>query len=277
MPPRSPPLSVGNVNLPTTLAHALYAQQQPRNEVTPQGWQPGTRDPNVGQSAGPPGYGAEPVLMHQPGGELLFKLAPSVPAPEEVLFRSQAQGSWFAPSVAPTNPVSFEIGSFAVPTSMQFWLFDYEFLCFRQSGLDPLDAVAAEDGRFNTTLGFDLTVNGRRSGHLFFQLDPVPPGTAASAFSPVPFAGVPGGLQAAYQAYAPNSAAGTSLLPARRVRYGAPGLPFTIIAKEGDRVTMSCTIFRQVNAPLKFVQARVLGYLLGSNAAESLLQRMRPR
>lgn len=236
-----------------------------------------SRDPGSGQSAGPPGYGAEPQLIHQPGGDLLMKFAHPVPDTVEVQFRTLPQAGWYAPTVSPTSPVTFETGVFEVPKGMQLWVFDYEFVPFRQSGLDPNDAVMVEDGRFSTMLGFDLTVNGRRSARLFFQLDPVPAGTQRNAFSGSPFIGAPGGTAAVFQPYAPNSPAGTSLLPCRVVRYGAPGLPFTIIAREGERVVVSATIFRPVNAALKFIQSRLMGFILGQNAAEALLQRVRPR
>ena len=63
----------------------------------------------------------------------------------------------------------------------------------------------------------------------------------------------------------------------RRPVQGPEGQPWTVIAKQGESVSLVCVIFKRVLSPLAAVQARIAGYLIQSNESEALLQRMRPR
>lgn len=239
------------------------------------------RDPNVGQSEGPPGLGAEPVLVHEPGGELLELV--QHPAFDNVAYRYRAlpEASWFDPSVSPTRPVQFQLGAFQVPPGTQYWLFEYEFNAYRQSGVDPGDSIIAEAGRFSTMLGFDVTVDGSRQGYLMNQLDPVPVQLQRPEFQP--FSGrTRRGDAALFNTAAANSFAaaaspGLSLLPPGRNTASPSNGPYTIIVREGQIVVLAVVIWRPITTPLTALEGIHRGYLLHTQVADSLIQRLRPR
>lgn len=237
------------------------------------------REGTAGQQGAPPGAGAEPLLVHQPGGELLNKIQHPAFDTFEHLFRVLPEEGWFGANVSPKRPIKFEFGSFTVPQSSFFLLTDYEFTPLRQSGVDPYDFMYAEDGRFSGFMGFDILVSGRRVSNLFYQLDPAPVSLAKSSFDP-PIGGR--GRTVAFNAAAANSYAnvagtGSSLLPVRPTVQGARGMPFTILAGPNSVVSLSCVIFRRVTQPLAGIQARMSGFTIHNNMAMSLLERVRPR
>jgi hypothetical protein len=232
----------------------------------------------AGQDLGVPGTGVyEPVPIHEPGGDLLRKLLHPQFVPFEELYRVLPDDSWFQPSVSPNQPIQFELGSFTVPNGQQLWVFDYEFSVFRFSGTDPGDFVKAEAGRFAGVMGFDITVNGRRPSHLLYQLDPVPVVVSRQSFQPQGQTNNADFTRSASNSFAANASPALSLLPVRRAVQGVEGGPFTMIAKQGDKVALSCVIFEQVKTPIAAVEARHMGFLLQTNLAETLLNRMRPR
>lgn len=254
--------------------------------------------------------------VHQPGGDLLAQLLhPSITVFEQ-MYRTSPTDAWFASSVSGSSPVQFEIGSYRVPQGVCLWLQNYEFSVFRPSGQDAGDFVRAEDDRFSNTIGFDLTINGTRPGSIKFQLDPSPPSVGNSAFSgacagstvqPVNYMpAVSRTALGARRAKAQKASGslkmdlsplngsgcvnlsggqgssvasqGTSLLPPRRARQGAPAPnPFTFVVRESQALVLSCVIFRPLKTPIAFVQADIQGYLLQTNASEALLNRLRPR
>lgn len=238
-----------------------------------------TRDPNMGQSAGPPGLGAEPILQHTPGGDIVQGVVHPAWSIIERLFRALPEESWFDPNVSPSSPVQFELGSFTVPANQEFWLFDYEFSVYRQSGIDPGDMVRAEDGRFSGVMGFDLTFGGRRLSDLLYQLDPVSVTLQRQSFDP------PIGQRArqdqfdraAAQSFASTASPGTSLLPVRPNVQGARHAPFTLIAGQGTRVSLSVVIFKTVQTPIVTIQGTMGGFLIHTQVSQSLLNRIRPR
>lgn len=221
----------------------------------------------AGQQAGPPGFGPEPLVVQQPGGDLLNAVQHPAFDTFERLFRIAPHQSWFSPSLNPRRPVKFDFGSFTVPDSSFFLLMDYEFLALRQSGVDPFDFVYAEDGRFSGFMGFDVTVSGRRMSNLLYQLEPV----GATFGGTSPFTAVPSNT------YARTSNDGSSLLPVRSRVQGARDLPFTMLAGPGSVVTLSCVIFRRISQPLAGLQASMAGYQIHANTALSLIERVRPR
>jgi|GEM_PF-1896583 len=234
----------------------------------------------AGQQAGPPGFGPEPLVVQQPGGDLLNKIQHPAFDTFERLFRVLPEEGWFNPNVNPKRPIKFEFGSFTVPDSNFFLLMDYEFTPLRQSGIDPYDFVYAEDGRFSGFMGFDITVSGRRLSNLFYQLDPAPVTFQRSSFDNP--SGVPGRRTVAFNSASANafgsaSGEGTSLLPVRTNVQGSRGVPFTLLAGPNSTVALSCVIFRRVTAPLAAIQATMSGYTIHSNTALSLLERVRPR
>ncbi len=237
---------------------------------------------NQGQPAGPPGFGAPPVGVHEPGGDIVRRMVhPTAFTIFEQLYRTLPEGGWYSPAVSPSSPVQFEMGVFIVPPGQNLWLFDYQFTVFRQSGIDPGDMIPAEEGRFGGVMGFDINFSGRRMSNLLYQLDPVnvqlqrptfqrPPSADARA-SPSQF------NVAAANSFASSANPGTSLLPVRSNVQGARHSPFVLVAQEGDRVSLNTVIFRPVPSPLASIQGRSAGYLLHTQASSSLIDRLRPR
>jgi len=238
-------------------------------------------DPLTGQGMGPPGLGRQAQDVHQPGGESLFALqAPQLQTVEE-LYRILPDDSWFQPTVGPGNPIQFELGAFTVPNSQHYWLFDYEFSVFRFSGVDAGDFLKAEAGRFSGVMGFDITINGNRPSHLLYQLDPQPAQIQKQTFTTFNPQGATNNNSAfnrsTAQSFAATASQGTSVLPVRRAVQGAENVPFTFIAKEQDKVSLSVIIFKRVKSPIAAVEARHGGYLLQSSLSQTLQFRMRPR
>lgn len=233
----------------------------------------------AGQQAGPPGFGPEPIVVQQPGGDIINRIQHPAFDVFERLFRVLPEQSWFSPGLNPKRPLKFEFGSFQVPASSFFLLMDYEFTPLRQSGIDPYDFTYAEDGRFSGFMGFDVTVSGRRLSNLFYQLDPAPVSFQRSSFeTPIGGRGRTVSFNsAAANSYGSVSGEGTSLLPVRRNVQGSRGLPFTLLAGPNSTVALSAVIFRRVTAPLAGIQATMSGYTIHSNTAQSLLERVRPR
>lgn len=238
-------------------------------------------DPLTGQGMGPPGLGRQAQDVHQPGGESLFGLqSPQFQTVEE-LYRILPDDSWFQPTVGPGNPIQFELGAFTVPNSQHYWLFDYEFSVFRFSGVDAGDFLKAEAGRFAGVMGFDITINGNRPSHLLYQLDPQPAQIQKQTFTTFNPQGATNNNSAfnrsTAQSFAATASQGTSVLPVRRAVQGAENVPFTFIAREQDKVSLSVIIFKRIRSPIAAVEARHGGYLLQSSLSQTLQFRMRPR
>lgn len=224
------------------------------------------REGLAGQQAGPPGFGPEPLVVQQPGGDLLNAVQHPAFETFERMFRVSPEDAWFNPRLEPRRPVKFDFGQFEVPSSSFFLLMDYEFTPLRASGIDPGDFLYAEDGRFSGFMGFDLTVSGRRLSNLLYQLNPVQQTFTRSPFS-----------QVTANTYASISGDGSSLLPVTSKVQGARGLPFTLLAGPGSLVSLSCVIFRRIMTPLSGIQARMGGYQIHQNTMLSLIERVRPR
>jgi hypothetical protein len=238
-------------------------------------------DLHLGQTVAPPGLGTKPDDVHQPGGEGLFKFQhPDFQTVEE-LYRILPDDSWFQPSVGPGNPIQFEIGSFTVPNSQQYWLFDYEFSIFRFSGVDAGDFLKAEAGRFSGVMGFDVTIDGRRPSHLLYQLDPQPAQIQKQSFLTFNAQGATNNNSAfnrsTAQSFAATASQGTSVLPVRRMVQGAGNVPFTFIAQQQAKVALSVIIFKRIKSPIAAIEARHGGYLMQSSLSQALQIRMRPR
>jgi hypothetical protein len=239
----------------------------------------GSRDPNIGQSAGPPGMGPEPILSHEPGGAIVRELVHPAWEIFNETYSALPEDSWFDPNVNPQRPIQFELGAFNVPQDMHYWLFDYQFQILRPSGVDAGDSFPALEGQFSGSLGFDLTFSGRRMSHLLFQLDPVPVQLQRQTFDPLP------GQRAqrdqfnrsAAQSFAANSPAGTSLLPVTNQRYGPRNAPFTLIANQNTRVALSVVIFNPIPSPITAITGSSRGYLIHGQVSSALINRLRPR
>lgn len=232
-----------------------------------------------GQSAGPPGFAPEPNLVHEPAGDIGRELVHPSFTIYEQLYRVLPEEAWFAPTVSPSQPVQFEFDTFVVPDGMHLWLRDYEFTVFRQSGLDAGDIIPAEEGRFSGVMGFDVNFTGKRLSNLLYQLDPVPVLASRPTYQPPP-GGRASPAQfdtAAAQSFAANASPGLSLLPVRRFVQGARDAPFTLIAREGETISLNVVIFRPVPSPILTIQGRSAGFLLHSQVSLALIERLRPR
>jgi len=238
---------------------------------------PTTVVPAGGQGIGPPGMGSPPADVRQPGGDLLNAFQHPAWTTLEQLYRVLPEDAWFSPLVSPSSPITFELGAFTVPVNQQFWLYNYEFKVYRQSGFDAGDIVPAEEGRFGGVLGFDVNVDGRRSSNLLYQLDPVPVQVQPQTYDRPPGhrANEAQFNRSAAQSFAANATPGLSLLPVRREHQG--NNPFTIIAEQQGRVSLSCVIFKPIPAPVTAIEGRMTGYLIHTSIGEALRQRVRPK
>jgi len=226
---------------------------------------------------GPPGMGEVlPALVREPGGDILRRLEhPSFTTLEHLRrVGPPATGSWFNPAVSPSSPVQFELVAYTVPRGTQAWIFDYEWSVFRQSGIDSGDLVRAEPERFAASLGFDVTVDGARVGAIQYGLVPVPEPSARPSFAS-PAAARPAEVSAAD--FGGPAAQGLSLQPSRPIVAGARAAPFTLIANEGQRVVLTCVVFRRLRAAVAAIEGRIGGYLISTNVATALVHRLRPR
>lgn len=230
-----------------------------------------------GQSAGPSNMGPEPELVHEPGGDIVSGFVHPAFTIFERVYRVLPEEGFYSAGVSSTRPIQFELGSFAVPSSMHLWLFDYEFSVYRQSGIDPGDIVKAEDGRFSGFMGFDVQLNSRRDANIAYELDPHAIQLQRTAFSGAGPASADQFNRAQANSFAANASAGTSLLPVRPQRMGARDVPFTFIVWADTRVALSCVIFRQVTTPIAAIEGRIGGYLIEDQASSALVNRLRPR
>lgn len=236
----------------------------------------------AGQEAGPHGMGPDPVLQHAPGGELLEHLQHPAFTTVEYLYRVLPNDSWFDATRSPNNPLSFELGAVTVNSQQIFVITDYEFVCLRQSGVDPFDWVAAAPYRFSGFMAFRIAVASREPGQVSYQLDPAPQQARAQSFEP-PIGGAfaPAPSQAVFNKASANAFGavagfGKSLLPVRSNVMGPRDQPFSAYGQQGDSVSLSCTIFRRITAPLAAIQGSVSGYTIHQNTLATLLQRVRP-
>ena len=238
-----------------------------------------------GQDAGVPGQGAPPILVHDPGGSVLRHLLHPVFTPFEFLRRIQPENGWFGAAVTPSHPVQTQIGSFGVPAGQLALVMDYEFAVYRPSGIDPGDFIRAANGRFSNQLGFDITVDGTRPANTSFQLVPQPAPVARQEFEPdviVPGTGAGPAAAAAFRraaasSYAGTAGTGTALLPARPNVLGPRSGPFTFIADEGAQVALSTVVFNRLRSPISCIEGRVAGFLIQTQVANAILNRVRPR
>jgi len=199
----------------------------------------------------------------------------------ERLYRRLPEEGMFDANISPTNPFTFELGAFRVPGNFSLLLFDLIPNLFRFSGLDPGDYIPIETERFSSILGFSLTVDQRFVGNVEFELDPAPIQRGSlqafqSSNTTNPEATLANIAIGQANSFANASSAGTGLLPQRPRRYGAPSVPFTLIANANQTVQASCVIFRPVPTPIAFIEYSLSGLLLPSTWADAALNIISP-
>ncbi len=223
-----------------------------------------------------PGMNEKPHRTHEPGGDTVRRILHPAFPPLERLNRILPDQSWFSTSVSPTSPVQFELVSFVVPRNMEFWLFDYEFSVFIQSGTDPYDAVKAEDDRFSGVMGFDLQIGiNTRIGNLKYQLDPVSAPLQRQAFGGA--AAIASKFNSAqFSSFSSIAGVGSSLLPVRSTVQGPRNGVFTYIVGQDQPVVVNCVIFRRLMRPVYCIQGTISGYLVSQNASQQIIERIKP-
>jgi hypothetical protein len=234
--------------------------------------------------AAPPGMAGESPSVQEPGGNLLKQLlSPSVTS-QEALWNIIPDESWFSPTVSPERPIVAEIGAYQVPRQQAYWMMDYEFQIFVQSGIDANDVIPAANGRVFGLLGFDLTVNATRLASVRYELDPHPSSAFRNAFAPSGSGGSGGRnpnaaafSAASYNQFGAATGAGLSLLPAWRKLYGPRQGPFTLIANEQQIIALSVAIFRPLPAPIASITGRIAGFRTAKTVSDTLVNRLRIR
>lgn len=235
----------------------------------------------IGQSAGAPGAGPEPTLVHDPGGDAVRQLLPQGFIVLDQLYRKLPQDALYLPTLRPSKPFTFLLGQYQVPKGMHLWLSSYRYGLMLLGGVDAGDMRYAEDGRFAGSISWDLSVDGTRHGRLTYELDPQPiefarpqPVLASTTV------GVPGTTPAAnaHQSFEGLGQFGSSALPQDREIQGPHnGNPWTWVVQEGQTVACRCIVFRRLKTPVAAIFARLGGYLLHCQTSSTLIQRMRSR
>lgn len=282
--PKSPPLSV--VGRAATAQALRMAGQGRVARVPDRATWSANRDGSFGLGTGPPGMGPAPQATRAPGGDVITgQLQHPAFKTQERLYRVLPEEGFFHPELSPDAPFEFTLGSFRVPAGQHFWLMDYSFAVLRLSGVDPGDFVYAEDGRFSGQLGFDVTITGKRSSDLAYQLDPGPIQLERAEFQTPTQAGIfdpdtatPAQFNAAQtESFASSAGPGNSLLPVREAVQGSREGPFTIVAQQEQEVALRCVIFRELLTPIAGIEGRMAGYLVNQQLSDALLERLAPQ
>jgi len=248
-----------------------------------------------GPSAGVPGMGEAPALVHQPGGDFINKLLHPSLQPFEDFYQILADQSWFGPGVSPGQPTQFEMGNFRVPKGMTLFVTETEGGALRFSGIDPGAEVRVEAYRFINQVGFQYLVDQTSTQRGTYQLQPQPVVLAQpSYYQPAGQSNTNIGpisldapllrrtpefafAQNRTRQFASAASAGTALQPFwDRPHPGSENIPWIVMAREGQVVSVRCVIFRPIAIPLASMTYRHSGVLMHTQTADSILARMRP-
>jgi hypothetical protein len=228
--------------------------------------------------------GDAPTDVRVPGGDAVSQLLhPEVFTVFEREYRALPEEGMFSPLIGGLRPsFEFVLGSWTVPSGQSLWLLDYQFGVLLLDGVNPGDFREGEEGRFSGVMGFDLTVNERRTADIQYQLDPVPIQINRPQFDPNPAITARPRASAfnvaAAESFASTSTAGLSILPVRRGLQGPNhGNPWTWIVDEGQRVALKCIIWRPILSPIAAIYGRIAGYKLQCSLSSALVNRTRPK
>lgn len=215
------------------------------------------------------------------GGGALNSLLmhPSV-TPFERLWRRLPEEGMFHPGVSPNAPFVGEMGAFKVGSKMALLIFDLRPDLYRLSGIDAGDYIPIESRRFNGAMGFDLTIDRKRSfTNMEFQLDPIDfPVAATEAFQAAPgtsdfFNAPPVGASSSFGSVAGT---GTALQPQRPTRPGAASIPYTIYVKPGQVVQLQVVVFRPLQSPIAFIEYDIAGVYMPIQWLNTTLECIKP-
>lgn len=236
------------------------------------------RSPSPGELSAP--SGGEIVYQHQPGTDVVSGLVHPALQIMQWGWRALPEESMFSNFVTPGTPMQFQLGSFAVPRNTELWLFEFETNIYRFSGIDPMDWIRAEIGRYNGMMGFDFDVNGRRPGNVKWELDPHAITGQKQSFD-VPIGTGPANLaqfnRAAVNSFAATSGQGTALFPPGRMRLGPSNGPFCYVCQETSHVSLSCVIWRPLTSPIACIEGVVMGYLVDRLTSQRIQMEVSPR
>lgn len=197
----------------------------------------------------------------------------------EQVFRVEPNQAWFDPLRDPAHPTQFEIATVTAESGQAILLFDYEIRPYRFSGINSFDYVPMEEGRLSGSLGYVIQKNGQTPGNLEYRLDPVSSTLkrqslqfSRNGIKPITQMTADDFALTASQSYASAAGYGTSLMPQSPRRFGPSNAPFLEILLEDEVMTFSGVVYRQIESPVAFVQARISGYKTSSNIAKRLLR-----
>jgi hypothetical protein len=200
--------------------------------------------------------------------------------PLEQLWSCEPNDSWYDAARSPSNYTRFEIGNYQVPNGQALLLLDFDFQPFAPTGHGPYESAPVAEGHLTGSLGFALEINGSTPGQVRYELEPTPSNFQQRRFRPQPSVQIPltERVQADYQRTLATSYAaatfGTNLLPVRRGRSGAPSCPWSVVALEGESVTMTGMIYRPIPYPLSMIRGRIMGYTGSLKLVKQLLSEL---
>ena len=206
------------------------------------------------------------VRAQKPGGEILGYVQSQDLLYFEQLYRIIAPNGIF--NATPDKPVTFTMGSFRVPRSQVLVVVDYSFQIFRFSGASPNEYLPLESQRLSTQVSWDIKVDEKRPGSLSYQLVPQPQTASAAQFSPPNLLAPPQSWefdqQRAVEQQGPAGAA-LSMMPQRHYRDGLVKLNNNYVARSGQSLVVTCSVFNKVPLPVAFFEANVMGILFPQN------------
>jgi len=176
--------------------------------------------------------------------------------------------AWFAPERTPSSYTRFELINEQPGQDRALIVLEYQVLVYGFSGAASYDYVPRGPGRFSGSMGYAVYVAGTSPGLLEYQLVPTPvPLTDKSAY-PQQRSNIPklSDLTAAYftdvglLAYGGASGFGRLLQPQNTRKFGATGAPWSHILIDDMSFRIAGAVFRPVESPIAFVEARVAGF-----------------
>lgn len=227
-------------------------------------------------TAGPPGTGPAPVPTHLAGGRVLLDARHPALLPVSQLWRKLPTSAMFK-TVA--SPLVYVLGSYQVPESTSLWIQDYSFEVLQFSGLQAGAMQAAPVGVFDSSVVFDISINGsRRDAKIHHEVVPSTPETPRlGSFT------ITSGTRAGYAIRRPTPGTpppptgfGNSALVDAFRTIAPRGGPYMLEAHAGDIVTLSFSVMRAITLPVAAIQGRFAGFELHVSLANTLLERMRP-
>lgn len=219
----------------------------PSFDVRPPGL-PGNAEPN----------GSKMITVRLPATTLTPRLQAQRLPTFTRSFRTQGSVSLYDPSVSRNKPVQFDIGSFAVPGTQSVLITNFELRIATFSGIAGGDVEYLDPPALSTRMGFSFKVNSQQ-----------PQINAVLALAPVPLLADTQGIvstgngrnptttvftRANSSAYGFASASGLFLIPYNGIKLADPMGPFTLVANQGQVVSMGVFAFGPLPRPVAFFE-----------------------